>query len=155
MDRIAMTSIGDSAYPAATAEGYVKNLKLFVQGQGEAAVFDSPTDGARFMLPSRALLAIKFHLVDAQGNPIIERREATLEVTEVTSPTITTTYLFSAGTSNLQFSTLRGPQYIASFRRVTIWTWGGGACTAVVKENGQPIGSIAFNISSMYNRFGR
>lgn len=155
MDRIAMTSIGDSGYPGATAEGYVKNLRLFGQGEGDTAVFDSPTNGARFMLAPRALLPIKFHLVDVQGKPIIEQRDLVLELTEVTSPTITTTYLFSAAEGNLQFSTLRGPQYIASFRRVTIWTWGGGACTAVVKANGQPIGSIAFNISSMYSRFGR
>ena len=156
IDRIAVTSIGDSAYPGSTAEGFIRNVKLFATAVGgDSVVFDSPSNGARFMLPSRALLPIKFHLVDAQGNPIMEQREVTLEVTEVSSPTIRTTYLFSAATGNLQFSTLRGPQYIASFRRVTIWTWGGGACTAVVKENGQPIGSIAFNISSMYSRLPR
>jgi hypothetical protein len=154
LDRIAMTSIGDTGYPGAGAWGFIKNVKLSGSGQ-ESAVFDSPTNGARFMLAPRALLPIKFHLVDGQGNPIMERREVTLEVTEVSSPTIKTAYLFSAANGSLQFSTLRGPQYVAPFRRVTIWTSGGGACTAVVKANGQPIGSIAFNISSMYSRFGR
>jgi hypothetical protein len=154
LDRIAMTSIGDAAYPGSAAEGYIANVRLFSgAAEGDSAVFDTPADGARFYLPPRAASPIRFHLVDSQGNPITEQRDVLLEVTEVTSPTVSTTYRFSAADGNLQFGTLRVPsQYAASFRRVTLQQPGGGACTAVVKENGQPIGSVSFNISSLYAR---
>jgi hypothetical protein len=150
MDRIALTSIGDSAYPGSTAEGYIANVKLFA---GDRAVFDTPVNGARFYLPPRAALPIRFHLVDSHGGPITEQRDVVLEITEVTSPTVTTTYRFSAADGNLQFGTPRVPsQYAASFRRVTLQQPGGGACTAVVKQNGVSIASVSFNISSLYAR---
>lgn len=150
LDRIALTSIGDDAYPGSTAEGYIANVKLFA---GDRAVFDSPADGARLSLPPRVPLPIRFHLVDSQGNPITQQRDVVLEITEVTSPTVTTTYRFSAADGNLQFGTPRVPsQYAASFRRVTLQQPGGGACTAVVKQNGVSIASVSFNISSLYAR---
>ncbi|MFB3880017.1 MAG: hypothetical protein ACE149_02080 [Armatimonadota bacterium] len=150
MDRIALTSIGDDAYPDSTAEGFIVNVRLV---GGDRVVFDAPADGARFYLAPRSVFPITFHLVDGQGNPVTEQRPVTLEVTEISSPTVTTSYRFSAVDGNLVFGSLRVPwQYTAPLRRATVPQPGGGACTAVVSENGVAIGSISFNISSLYNR---
>ncbi|MFB3880421.1 MAG: hypothetical protein ACE149_04115 [Armatimonadota bacterium] len=150
LDRIGLTSIGDNGYPGATAEGYIRNVRLSASPTvaEDTAVFDYPAIASSFYLAPRMPLPIRFHLVDANGNTIAERRDVTLEITEVSSPSVITNYRFSAADRNLTFSTLRSPQYTALFRRATLLTPGGGLCTATVEEGGMDIGGIWFNISS-------
>ncbi len=145
LNRIALTSIGDLGYPGATATGYIAHVKLSVP-DSETAVFDSPRNGTSIALSQYQTLLIRFHLVDAGGNRVTAMRNPTLEVTEVSSPNITTKYLFSIARGNLRYEPIRAI-YTATFQRVTSPARSAGECMAVVKENDQSIGSIQFDIS--------
>ena len=115
--------------------------------QPDSVVFEPPLAGNRLTLRSGRTLPIKFHLVDSAGNPILERRNVSLEVSGLGPRGTSTIHIFSLADETLRFDASSSPpHYQANFHtRRGLQELGGRFC-AVVKQEGIPIGSVCFEL---------
>ncbi len=115
----------------------------------DEAAFEPPVTNADFALKDGTTVPIKFHLLDCLGDAIAEQRNVSLEVTGPYATGAEVTYVFSLSDGTLKYDdTVSPPHYIANFSTKTCSVMDGGHYTAEVKEDGAPIGSVAFDVST-------
>jgi hypothetical protein len=115
----------------------------------DSSVFEAPVINTGFLLKDGTTVPVKFHLADCDGTVIAGQRNVTLEVTGPNAAGADTTYSFSLSDGTLRWdATVMPPHYAASFSTKTYSVRDGGHYTAVVEEEGVPIGTIGFDVST-------
>jgi hypothetical protein len=119
------------------------------EGSLVSPVFEPPIVNSGFALKDGSTVPIKFHLLDCAGETIAEQLNITLEVTGPNSLGVETTYTFSLGDGSLKFDdAVSPPHYVANLSTKTYSVLDGGTYVAEVKQDGDAIGSIGFQVST-------
>ncbi len=115
------------------------------------AVFEPPITNDDFRLKNGRTLPIKFHLVDAEDDPIGEERNMRLEVSGPDPGGAPVTYTFALADETLRYDEMaEPPHYVANFHTRRYPVMDGSEYTATVFEDGVPVGSIVFEVHATH-----
>ena len=115
------------------------------------AVYEPPITNDNFALRDGTTVPIKFHLVDAEDNPIDEERGVQLDVSGPDPGGAPVTHVFEVADQTLRYDeTAEPPHYVANFHTRQYPVMDGNEYTATVYEDGVPIGGIMFIVDATH-----